>query len=301
MSREDDLRQEITSISEFLAAPATDSFVAQLTRGQMERRLSTLQETLTAAINRVLELRFVNSSNPGLGSIPSQLLSNLLNRIQGTLTYGTWAFTSGPNVAGSPPPSIERSAATEVVATGTGSFRLMLRKQQIDISPNFDRSVITVLDLATAAVDHALDDTAGAKAQDLGKEATRRLELFFKKLGEERVDTEFTWQAPNFEADIYVDHGTARDLSEWLAVAIPAIEPIVVRGFLRRADTLTGSFKIEAEATGTLYEGTGDSDLLAHAEMDALYEADIMVERRTAQHTGRMTEKMRLLALRSSQ
>ena len=71
MSREDDLRQEITSINGWLSQSPSESFVEQLTRSQMERRLTSLQRKLSDTINRVLELRFDDPTKPGFGAISS--------------------------------------------------------------------------------------------------------------------------------------------------------------------------------------------------------------------------------------
>ena len=175
---------------------------------------------------------------------------------------------------------------------------MILHKRELDINPNFDKSVATIFDIVSDAVSERQHQLDGANARPRSREATRRLELFFRKLGEERLDTEFTWQTRDYESDVFVSAGAASALSKWLALAVPVIEQIVVRGYLRRADTLTGAFKVEHEATGRMYEGSGDTEVLAHAEMDALYEAEITLERQTAPHTGRVTEKMKLVGLR---
>jgi hypothetical protein len=266
----------------------------------MSRRLESLRGELDAALNRVIELHFERASDARYSAISTSVLSQILGRLQSTLTFGTWAQRSGPQVIGTPPTSIERAARTEVVATPPGSFRVVVRKEELELAPEFDQSVQVVFDLAEAAAHDALNDDFGEKAQALGREGTRRLELLFKKLADEDLHTELLWNSPAESREVLVTSDVAAQLSKWLAQMTPSIEQVTVEGYLRRADTLSGAFKIEATATGRIVEGSGDPEVLAHAEMDALYIADIEHETRTSPHSGRVTERFTLTALRST-
>lgn len=294
---EEELRSEISAIEESLADSHDDSFVAEIVRAQMERRLAELRARLDAALDRTIELRFSKRWSPGSHGLSTSLLASILGRLQTTLTYGTWAMKAGPSVAGNVPRSVERDAATEVVATPPGSFGLLMRKEELGLSDDFDKSVLVVFDLARAATREELDGDVEQLAQSLGPEATRRAELFFRKLAESDLDTDLSWQSGSSRRSLFLSKEQAGALSEWLAVAIPRIDTFDVIGYLRRADTINGSFRVESQATGQLFEGGSDPEVLAHAEMDALYKASIEETIRSAPHTGRSTSKYRLVAL----
>lgn len=75
-AREDELRQEIATISDYLATPISPEagFVAELTRTQMGRRLADLRRELDAAANRVIELHFETLDRPKRpGTSPADL------------------------------------------------------------------------------------------------------------------------------------------------------------------------------------------------------------------------------------
>ena len=297
MKRDAELQGEIKDIQDALNKMVGDDFTIQLTKSQMQRRISSLEDELLAASNRKFEFRFVDREDPTSHGISTSLLSKFLSRIQSTITYGAWAMVAGSEVAGNVPASIERSAMTEVVAMPSGSFGLVLQKVNNDFSTEFDQSVDLIIDLVDAAISERLNDEIGEKVQSLGRESTRRLQLFVKRIAQEGLDAELTWSNPNGKRTSYLSGPAASELSAWLSQMSPEIVIEVVQGYLRRADTINGSFKIESRATSAMYEGKGDAAVLAHAEMDALYMAEIEIVKYSSLLTSRTVEKTRLIGL----
>jgi hypothetical protein len=297
MRRDEELLQEMQVIKDAVSSIRGDDFTSQLIRTQMQRRLSGLEEELVETNQRKFEFRFVDPSRPTFHGMSTSLLSNFLAKIQSTITYGAWAMFAGSEVAGNVPASIERFAMTEVVAMPTGSFGLVLQKSNNDFATEFDQSVELIVDLVEAAVEHRLDDSIIEKVQSLGRESSRRLQMFVKKVSSEGLDTEITWSNPEGLRSAYLSESDASQLSSWLSQSSPEIRNDTIVGYLRRADTINGSFKIESQATAEMYEGKGDVAVLAHAEMDALYSAQIEVVVYSSTLTGRSVEKTRLVEL----
>jgi hypothetical protein len=297
MKRDDELLQEIDTVKDAISSTVDDDFVSQLTRSQMQRRLGDLQAELLEANQRTFEFRFVDVSRPNFHGISTSLLSTFLSKIQSTITYGAWATFAGSEVSGYVPASIERSAMTEVVAMPTGSFGLVLQKSNNDFATEFDQTVELIVDLVEAAIEQRLDDDIASKVQALGRESSQRLQTFVKKVSAEGLDTEITWSNPQGLRSAYLTEASAAELSSWLSQMSPEIESQTILGYLRRADTINGSFKIESQATSAMYEGKGEVAMLAHTEMDALYRAELEVVTYNSTHTGRTVSRTRLIGL----
>jgi hypothetical protein len=301
MRRDEELLGEVTRIDALLLTLNAEDYTTKLVRNQMEARKTKIEDELLAANQRRIELRFIDQDNPAGHGLSTTLLSVLLSRLQSTVSYGAWSMVAGPGVQGNLPTSIERSAMTEVVAMPPGSFGLVLRKKDNDFAQEFDQSIDLLVDLLDAASLGRFDEGLESKAAQLGKEASRKFELLLKKIASESLDTDFSWNNPDSRRDVLLRSSDAMLLSQWLAQVSPEVETVEVVGYLRRADSTNGSFKIELKASGEMIEGVGDVAMLTHTEIDALYTAQIEHLVQRSPHTGRTTEKNRLLHLSPSE
>jgi hypothetical protein len=294
-TREGQLREEISHHERFLSTlDDDDDFITQMIREQAQERIRFLSEELAAVTDKLLDLRFDDELHRR--SMPTGLLALLLSRFQTALTYTGWALEVGPGIKGEPPARIDRSTETEVVALTAGSFLVRIRKSSLELdSGTLDNAVEAVLELAEAGARGTLNTELEEKAQLLGREPSRRLALFFRKLSESSLTTSFHWQGLP-EREIEIDPVQAGNLGMWLEEVEESIREATVRGILKVADTLRGRFAIVDES-GRTYEGRAEPRLLAHVEIEAEYAADLHITTSVSDRTGAATERMTLLSL----
>jgi hypothetical protein len=293
--REGQLREEISQHERFLSTlDEDDDFITQMTREQTEERIRFLNEELKAVTDKLLDLRFDDELHRT--SMPTGLLAQLLSRFQSALTYTGWALEVGPGIKGEPPVGIDRSTETEVVALAAGSFLVRIRKSSLELDSSLlDNAVQAVLELADAGARDALNAELEERAQLLGREPSRRLALFFRKLQENSLTINFNWKGFP-EREIEVDPVHAGNLGMWLEEVQQSIRELTVRGILKVADTLRSRFAIVDEA-GRTYEGRAEPRHLAHVVIEAEYVADLQITTSVSDRTGASTDRITLLSL----
>jgi hypothetical protein len=295
VARERQLRDEISEHRRFLSTLEEDGdYVTRMIREQTEERIRFLGEELEAFTEKLLDLRFDDRIHRR--SMPTALLANLLSRLQTALTYTGWALEVGPGIRGEPPARIDRDTETEVVALATGSFLVRIRKSSLELDSHLlDNAIQMVLELAEASAGNALDTEVEEKAQLLGREPTRRLALFFRKLSESSLTTNFHWMGLP-EREVEIDPAQAGNLGMWLEEVEESIGQMTIRGALKVADTLRSRFAILDES-GRSYEGRADPNLLAHLEIEADYIADVQITTSVSDRIGASAERITLLSI----
>lgn len=294
---EDVLRSERQRLTEYLAGESSPNFSSQIVRMQSERRLQDVDSELAAQIAGRIEIRWSRASDPGSPRLETSVLGTLLTRVQTSFNYLLWANESGPGVEGAVPASILRSARTEAVAIAPGSFTVVLEKSEPEISEAFDKSVSVVMDLLDAASVDAFGNDVEESVAGLGREATVRLEKLFRRMHVEGLRFNMDWHRRGVRA-ASVTSDEAGVLAEWLAQVSPESNEIQVKGLLKMADSDSARFALEAE-DGIRYEGRSDVDL-AHVEIEAVYEASLLVVTSRSSITRGASERVTLLALQRS-
>lgn len=294
MPREDDLRAELAVLQESIVDTRPEDFIGALVFDQLCQRQAFVAEELRAAVNRELAIRFVDEANPAAHSLSTAVLGGLLTRFQTTLNYIRWAIEAGPGVHGEVPSGMVHSAATETVALSPGSFRVVLRKTDLELSTAFDEGIDLLLDVAECAHEILGDDAIDTRVADMGADAVSRLGKFFKRLASEGLTTEFRWQA-SVDRQVVVSAADAEYLAGWLSSAVADSQDLTVTGTLKMADSDTNRFAIE-DGSGRRIEGRSEIDL-AHAEIEGAYRADLLLVRYKSRLTAGEKERVILKAL----
>lgn len=262
--------------------------------------MSTRPRADPGALNEErLVLRF------GVGSpehaLPTATLGLLLTRFQKALTYTGWALLSGPGIDGDPPARIERSTSTQVLALAPGSFEVPLSPQTLELPTEsegqdvLDKAISVVLDLAKAASTDTFGDEVEARAEELGRQPSRRLSLWFKKLAEHDLDTAFEWSSRP-DLGVRVTSEQAGALSRWLSDVQERFSEITVTGTLAAADALKGRFAIVDDTEGE-YAGKVASELLDREVIGKRYRANLQVRTLRSARTGVTRDSYTLLGL----
>jgi hypothetical protein len=295
-SNEDFLREEIQWLEARRAQwPAADDPALRIMRAQDDRRVDWLHSELEAALSATLQIH-LEAKLVKKPTIRTGVLGHLLSRLQSSLDYTTWAVHAGPGISGNVPASIRRAASTDVMALAPGSLDIVVRRSELALSSEFEQSINHVLDLADSGAQHDFGEVAEAVATSLGREPTRRLELFFRALSEEGIESDLHWRG-RVARDARLTHEAAGDIAKWLASAEPATEEIDVLGQLIAADTESGRFVLEADAEQR-WEGRAFPPELLHAkELNASYLARLQIVTLTSLHTGAKRQRAALVGL----
>ena len=296
MSSSEDLRREAERLLEKLAQDQTveQPGIRQILLNQTRKRLRNVQSHLAPTDKRI-SFRFIDTEEPERHSLRTLFLGSTLQELQHSLNYLVWSSEAGPAVHGDVPTSILRSAATEVVSVDHGSFVVLIRKTELELSDSFDRSVDRIFDLVDAADESALGEDVRQIVAGIGTEASIRLERLFRRIGREEVSVDLQWQGSESRQS-FLSAIQASALADWLHEGVSEEQLVRVRGVLKMADYDASRFKLLDPATGAVYEGRSNVDL-AHVEITAEYDTSIMIVTVTSPVTGERRERMTLYEL----
>lgn len=302
----DDLRTQLTAERDELAARLDgralahpESVTSRLLRRQAELRMDAVSAELAATEGERFEMALVDTQAPQAHNVSTTVLANLLSRFQRAVTYAGWARLSGPGVVGVPPSLVSRLFETQVNAFAPGSFVVNLSPHEASLEHEaLDGAIDAFLEVAHAGVEADLESASGALSpltQELGKEATTRMALFFAKLHEAQMEARFTW-ANHPERSVSVNPEQSKMLAEWLKSVEQEFVTVPLRGTLTAADTQAGRFAITDEL-GEVHEGRAAPELLSRAVIDAPYRAQVRVTRSKSAATGHISERIVLESL----
>lgn len=304
MSRSENLRAEYLEHQEFLRAhPASGNPSAAFAAEQLNHRLAEIDDELAQIAEPHLDVRLVGDLTDR-HSIPTDLLTALVGRFQKAMTWTVWALKAGPGVAGTPPAAVERSAAAEVYALAPGSFKLSLRRhdtsrdghqEQLNTTDELFKKSLDAFVEISAAAESARYEAVEETVQQMGRSASRRVQLLFGTLAKSGTTAEFTWHADRVR-QITVSPERADSLVQWLSAYNETRQVISVTGVLTVVDTERGRFGLR-DAAERLYAGKAPVDLLTGGTVGVQYIAEIEIAERTGQHTGAHQELMVLRSL----
>jgi hypothetical protein len=287
-------RSQIEQLLADLAADGPDDRgVRRLLISQARKRLHDLERE--AAADGSLHLRFIDSDDPTRHALRTNFLGTTLQEMQSSFNYMVWSTEAGPSVQGDVPTAVARRAATEVVAFDPGSFVVVLQKMELDMFDPLGQAMNLMLDLMNAAEESSFGEDVEGIVAALGTQASIRLQRVFGRLGRAGISLDAEWRGPE-SARSFLSDVQASALADWLGKANTEDEVVEVRGVLKMANYDSGRFKIVDPVTEREFEGRSDVDL-AHVEIEAEYEASVLIVTDTSPTTGERRERMTLRAI----
>lgn len=255
---------EIELHREVLASSTGESFSDRMSAAQASQRIEEAEQRLRLVSEPGLTLELEGELADG-HRLPVTTVTNILGRLQRTITGVSWSIRSGRSISGTVPAAVDRATSLDLLATAPGSFEFHFRHP----SGPRDRLEQTRLDLDEPEIIEKAFETLGRwfhfeagaidapetheAIADLGPFAAKHLEGFVRALGQQDLTAKLQWQGTRSgNAVLTPDRATA--LADWLAYEVSETQVVDVRGTLRAADEDNGTFAI-VDAAGNRYEG----------------------------------------------